>query len=73
MQVGLLRRSPHARWKRLELAPGLNWLDLASLDAPDGVRILYAMLDARLLEAWQDHAGRVRLRSPVNGHHPMGK
>lgn len=43
---------------------GFTWLDLADLDAPDGVRMLYAMLDAGLLEAWQDRHGHIRLRPP---------
>ncbi|MEA3165443.1 MAG: hypothetical protein QOJ26_295 [Thermoplasmata archaeon] len=43
---------------------GLAWLDLAHPEAPDGVRMMYAMLDAGLLQAWQDRAGHVRLGAP---------
>lgn len=49
---------------RLKPPKGLCWLDCAPAQAPDGIRMLHAMLDAGLLEAWQDDAGRVRLRAP---------
>jgi hypothetical protein len=39
-------------------------VDLLDDDAPDGVRVLHALLDAGLLEAWQDQRGHVRLRPP---------
>jgi hypothetical protein len=41
---------------------GLAWVDLLDDDAPEGVRVLHAMLDAGMLEAWQDVHGHVRLR-----------
>lgn len=50
-------------WGRLEPVGGLQWVDLLDDDAPDGIRILHALLDAGLLEAWQDRHGHVRLRS----------
>ena len=50
---------------RLRPPKGLCWLDCAPADAPDGIRMLHAMLDAGLLEAWQDDGGRVRLRAPI--------
>jgi hypothetical protein len=51
----------------IRLAPpgGKTWLDCASPDAPDGIRMLHAMLDAGLLEAWNDGEGRIRLRAPT--------
>jgi len=60
-----LRRRPPADpdWRLLEPADGLGWLDLVEPDAPEGIRLLHAMLDAGLMEAWQDRAGHVRLRS----------
>lgn len=44
--------------------PGRTWLDMARPESPDGVRMVYALLDAGLLEAWQDDHGHVRLRGP---------
>ena len=43
---------------------GRVWVDLLPPDAPDGLCVLYALLDAGLLEAWQDRHGHVRLRRP---------
>ena len=59
------RRRPPADpdWRLLEPAEGRCWLDLVEPGAADGIRLLHAMLDAGLLEAWQDRAGHVRLRS----------
>ena len=56
------RPAPDAGWGRLEPTDGLSWVDLLDDDAPDGVRVLHALLDAGLLEAWQDRHGHVRLR-----------
>lgn len=50
---------------RLRPPSGRSWLDCAPADAPDGIRMLHAMLDAGLLEAWLDGAGRIRLRAPT--------
>lgn len=58
------RPSPDTGWGRLEPIGGLRWVDLLGDDAPDGVRVLHALLDAGLLEAWQDQRGHVRLRTP---------
>ena len=51
-------------WDRLGPVAGRAWVDLLPHDAPDGLRVLYAMLDAGMLEAWQDRAGHVRLLTP---------
>jgi hypothetical protein len=59
------RPAPETEWLRLEPVAGMAWVDLPDPDAPDGIRVLYAMLDAGLLEAWQDRAGHVRLRTPA--------
>ena len=53
------------RWGRLEPVGGRRWLDLAAADAPDGIRMVYALLDGGFLEAWQDDQGHVRLRAPA--------
>ena len=45
---------------------GRSWLDLAAADAPDGLRMVYALLDGGFLEAWQDDAGHVHLRAPTS-------
>jgi hypothetical protein len=50
--------------RKLEPPGERSWLDCAPPDAPDGIRMLHAMLDAGLLEAWQDRKGRIRLRAP---------
>lgn len=58
-------RTRRARqWGRLEPVGGRSWLDLASPDAPDGIRMVYALLDGGFLEAWQDDEGHVRLCAP---------
>lgn len=58
------RPAPQAQWGRLGPAAGRAWVDLLPNDAPDGLRVVYAMLDAGMLEAWQDRAGHVRLLTP---------
>ena len=57
------RPAPAPAWGRLVPVAGKDWVDLLPGDAPDGLRVLYAMLDAGMLEAWQDQAGHVRLRA----------
>jgi hypothetical protein len=64
MHASRPRPTKDRRWGRLEPVAGA-WLDLAPPDAPDGVRILYALLDSGMLEAWGDGAGHVRLRGPT--------
>lgn len=64
MQSHRPRPTNARRWSRLQPVKGA-WLDLAPADAPDGVRILYALLDSGMLEAWGDGAGHVRLRGPT--------
>ena len=61
------RPAPAPAWGRLAPRPGRAWVDLLPPAAPDGLRVLYALLDAGLLEAWQDDAGHVRLRAPATG------
>ena len=61
------RPAPLADWGRLGPVAGLCWVDLLPRDAPDGLRVLYAMLDAGMLEAWKDQSGHVRLRAPDGG------
>lgn len=67
------RPSPHPDWRPLAPVGDRSWLDLADPDAPDGVRILYALLDAGLLEAWQDRSGHIRLRAPPSARASEGK
>jgi hypothetical protein len=57
------RPLPEGGWGRLVPAGGRLWVDLLDDDAPDGIRVLHALLDAGLLEAWQDARGHVRLRA----------
>lgn len=52
------------RWGRLWPTAGRAWVDLLPVDAPDGLRVLYALLDGGLVEAWHDGQGHVRLRVP---------
>lgn len=61
------RPAPLPQWDRLGPVAGRAWLDLLPRDAPEGLRVLYAMLDAGMLEAWRDHSGHVRLRAPAGG------
>ena len=63
------RPSPDAGWGRLEPVGGLLWVDLLDDGAPDGIRVLHALLDAGLLEAWQDERGHVRLRATGRPFH----
>jgi len=69
----MLRRPRPARptldsgWGRLRPRDGLQWVDLLDDGAPDGLRVLHAMLDAGMLEAWQDRHGHVRLLPPTPG------
>jgi hypothetical protein len=62
------RNPPDAGWGRLEPVGGLRWVDLLDDGAPEGIRILHALLDAGLMEAWQDQRGHVRLR--LTGRRP---
>ncbi|MFA5943678.1 MAG: hypothetical protein WC876_04335 [Candidatus Thermoplasmatota archaeon] len=62
MDVRRIRPASRTEWVRLAPFPGRSWLDLARPTAPDGVRMVYALLDAGYLEAWRDGAGHVRLR-----------
>lgn len=57
-------RPGQRRWGRLHPVGGRAWVDLLPEDAPDGLGVLYAMLDAGLVEAWGDGEGHVRLRLP---------
>lgn len=58
------RPAPSPEWGRLQPTRGCAWVDLLPADAPDGLGVLYALLDAGLVEAWQDGAGHVALRIP---------
>lgn len=57
-------RPARRRWGRLHPAGDRSRVDLLPADPPDGLGVLYAMLDAGLVEAWGDGEGHVRLRWP---------